>query len=433
MDLLVWEPPSGFLEAPAWQVVSSDINLVGELSLEAVRRLVAPRFEIRAAIGSGGFGSVFAAYDRHQEATVALKALYLTGTEAIARLRREFRALADWNHPNLVRMYEFFAEADGCFITMELIEGEDFVTAARGQPGQLRELLLQLVRAISSLHQAGLLHCDLKPSNVLVTPANRVVVLDFGLVTEASGGTVLFGTPAYMSPEQKAAVSLTPASDWYSIGVMLYEALTGSQFFGNPGLLPIVREPDLSRLCIDLLDPNPSSRPSADEIIERLGSTASLKATEPREVFVGRNAELTALGLAFEAARSHPVAQRVIGPPGIGKSSLARKFLSQIDGTALYTVCRERESVPFKAFDDAVGELDRYSRNTDPLIGGDRSLVTALFPQMKVDETPRRPHSNRIATNRSMRSSVCSDAGVPRPGSCYGSTMRNGAIVTVPI
>ena len=167
---------------------------------------------------------------------------------AIYRFKNEFRSLTDVNHPNLVQLYELLLDDQRWFFTMELVEGRDFLDHCRGHPvtdpeippaavddpDGLREIARQLATGLSALHDAGKLHCDIKPSNIRVAHDGRVVLLDFGLVQELfpthgdlTVDAELAGTPAYMSPEQAAGSRLTVASDWYSVGVVLYEALTG--------------------------------------------------------------------------------------------------------------------------------------------------------------------------------------------------------------
>src|SRR6478736_826237 len=242
-----------------------------------------PRFELRRRLGAGAFGVVYEALDRERNSLVALKTLRRTGEEALYRLKQEFRSLADIAHPNLVSLYELFSDGEQWFFTMELVEGRSFHEAVCAGDGKspissdvtvgnddsaagntqtlegvpdlspelpvpairrrrltshfdlalLRSALAQTVAGIEFLHAAGKLHRDIKSSNVLVTPSQRVVLLDFGLVTELDvsdeedRSLALAGTPAYMSPEQGSGRPLSEASDWYSVGVMLYEALTG--------------------------------------------------------------------------------------------------------------------------------------------------------------------------------------------------------------
>jgi serine/threonine protein kinase len=200
------------------------------------------RFMVLDRLGSGGFGVVYQVYDRHRETLLALKTLRRTAAGPLLQLKREFRVLADISHPNLVTLYEMFLEDGRWFFTMELVDGVDFLRYASSLGddfGRLRHAVRQLAEGVSALHQYGNLHCDLKPSNIMVERGGRVLILDFGLVTDFSGadrtgGAILCGTPGYMSPEQAAGLPLSPASDWYSVGVILYEALTGTRLFPEP-------------------------------------------------------------------------------------------------------------------------------------------------------------------------------------------------------
>src|SRR5262245_29745083 len=204
---------------------------------------------------------------------------------------------------------------------MELCPGRSFLHWLRSAPAgdeesRLRHALRQLAQAVHALHQADKLHRDLKPSNVLVTPEGRVVVLDFGLSAELPSSGLyhssqhhLVGTVAYMAPEQAACDPVTAASDWYSVGVMLYEALTGHLPFEGSHVDVLIdkqhHEPrpptvyvqdipeDLKWLCIDLLRRDPGQRPYGSEIIRRLGdATAAPMKAAPVRPFVGRERHL---------------------------------------------------------------------------------------------------------------------------------------------
>jgi X-X-X-Leu-X-X-Gly heptad repeat protein len=220
------------------------------------------RFTILARVGEGGMGVVYKALDKERGGVVALKTLHALGAAAVFRLKHEFRSLADLSHPNLIALHELVQSGGHWFMTMEYVEGTHFLAwvrpggalaysqtmtstslsaigdpapARRDEPhgvdgamldvGRLRDGFAQLASGVAALHAAGKLHRDIKPSNVLVTTAGRVVLLDFGLVTELAPGRVgldeMAGTAGYMAPEQSFGGPLGAASDWYAAGVML--------------------------------------------------------------------------------------------------------------------------------------------------------------------------------------------------------------------
>ncbi|MEY4579100.1 MAG: hypothetical protein RL701_3803, partial [Pseudomonadota bacterium] len=276
----------------------------------------APRYEILSGLGEGATGAVYLAMDREMGEKVALKKLFRMDQRSVLRFKREFRALADLHHPNLVKLYDLQRASDAWFLTMEFVDGVDLrrelvqadVRATRDESGtslraaglepqrlaRIVHAFLQLASGVHAVHQAGMLHRDLKPSNVLITKAGRVVVLDFGLVRELGqarsevtlDGTVA-GTPAYMPPEQALGRELSEASDWYAFGVMLYEVLSGGslpidgrtatqliqrKLKADPQPLAAELAPRvLLSLCMALLRREAPARPHANEILEVLG------------------------------------------------------------------------------------------------------------------------------------------------------------------
>ena len=290
------------------------------------------------------------------------------------------------------------------------------VTGGRLREERLRGALGQIASGLVALHDAGRVHRDLKPSNVLVADDDRVVILDFGLATNRTLGlgaadpAEIAGTPAYMAPEQAAGSEVTPAADWYSVGVMLYQALEGRlPFTGTfeevlaakraspPPLGEAARAqfPDLAELCERLLAPAPQSRPKGDAVLAALGAapTATAPAAHEEELFVGRTEALAELADALCAARAGAcVVQLVAGPAGIGKSALARAFLRDAElgqgAVVLPARCYERESVRYKALDGAVDALSRYLRTLpsarrQALLPEDAALIARLFPVLE--------------------------------------------------
>jgi hypothetical protein len=390
------------------------------------RPWVNERFERLEWLGTGGFGVVYRAYDRAYRQWVALKVLRNVDPVRLDRFKREFRKTTTISHPNVVRLYELFANGDQWFFTMELIDGLPILDYIRA-PGpwttealttgawlqRLYQTFEQLVEGVSSLHAAGIVHGDLKPQNVLVSTQGRVVLLDFGLARDiAQQPSLVAGTPAYMAPEQLGQAPVAEPADWYSVGVLLYEALTTTVPFtgtfwevlwkkqGEDARLPATSHlPEaIVSLCHALLRRQPDQRPSGPEILERLvGRRAEetvLPGPDPQRLFVGRRQHLDVLREAFDrVGLGRPTAVHVQGASGIGKSTLVRHFLDTIrrehgEIVVLAGRCHESESVPFKALDELVDGLSRYlgqleAADVDALMPRDLSLLTRVFPALR--------------------------------------------------
>lgn len=427
---------------------------------EALRAMLdAVRFTLVRRLGTGGMGVVYEAYDQKRGELVALKTMRRVDPTALVRFKQEFRSLADCTHPNLVNLYELFAVDDRWFFTMELVEGTDFVTHVRSPaagpaprererhrpdaetaggaaPGEararpeeaspefdearLRDALRQLAEGVEALHRSGKLHRDIKPTNVLVALEGRVVLLDFGLTAdlESSGrhGTAerqIVGTVAHMSPEQAGGLPITAASDWYSVGVILFEAMTGRLPFVGPSQELIVakqtsRPPspaelvpnlpdDLVRLCLDLLARDPAARPTGREVIRRAtghdpGGLEPPQRSRPLPL-IGRSRHLQVLDSAFAGlARGRTQSIFVFGRTGTGKTTLIRSFLKGLttheEAVVLSGRCYERESVPYKALDNLFDALARYlkslpARRIASVLPPDVGHLARVFPVLE--------------------------------------------------
>ncbi|MEY4514035.1 MAG: Serine/threonine-protein kinase PknB, partial [Pseudomonadota bacterium] len=341
---------------------------------ETSEQLRVGRFELTATLGRGGMGIAYEARDPLHDRPIALKMLHQRGPLSLYRLKREFRSLAQLRHPNLVRLYELFVERDTAYFTMERVQGTDFVSYVRlgVEPGalpdetRLRDALAQLCEGVRALHDAGKLHRDLKPANVLVTEAGRVVLLDFGLVHDVHDGSVpAEGTPAFMAPEQRHGQT-TQASDWYSVGCMLRDALYGPAprthaATPSPAGSPRASLP-LVALCEQLLAVEPERRVSIDPWWIATGALSPVRSSKPPP-FTGREAELHSLRAAFERCPLGPTVVLLRGASGIGKTALMNHFAlatTTRGALVLRGHCYERESVAYNAFDGIVDELTRH-------------------------------------------------------------------------
>jgi serine/threonine protein kinase len=442
------------------------------------------RFVIERRLGAGGMGVVYQAYDRQRNDHVALKTFRDLDPAAIYYIKQEFRTLADVSHPNLVSLYELISEGEQLFFTMQLLQGVDFLSyvwssgpaadvASDGERSssvagdaetvayvprggthdpsrltnlerpvlgprlrfnldRLRGALKQLVEGVCALHHAGKVHRDIKPSNIFVTQDHRVVLLDFGLATElaaqadeTAGPHGVIGTALYMSPEQAAGMPATSASDWYCVGVVLYQALTGRLPFSGTNSRVLgkkqVSDPrppkefapgipeDLNALCVDLLSRNPAGRPTGEQVRRRTGNLPP----DPAEStgiarggtvpFVGRQQHLEVLSDAYASLQEgRTTVVFVHGRSGTGKSMLVERFLESLrhdDAVVLAGRCYEQESVPYKALDSLVDALSHYLLRlphvqVEALLPRDAAALARVFPVLRrveaVAYAPRR-------------------------------------------
>ncbi len=402
------------------------------------------RFRLVRCLGSGATGDVYEAWDRERGAQIALKTLRHLHPHTIARFKNEFRALQDIEHANLISIGELLEEDGHLFFTMELVRGQGFLAWIAGDETRLRHALIEMSRGLVALHAAGKVHRDVKPSNVLITEDGRVVVLDFGLLADAEQGDTwsgqsIVGTPHYMAPEQAAGQAIGPAADWYAVGVMLYEALTGTLPFDGP-LMKILLdkqqgEPpppesiapaapaDLVTLCKLLLHFDPAQRPSGEAVLRKLGRAPTARQTLPPSTplthgppFVGRLGELATLQATLDACASQrkPAAVLVEGDSGVGKSTLVRVFARTLGKptAVLSGRCFERESVSYKAFDGVVEDAARLLARMEPadaaaLLPLHGALLAQVFPTLKrVKAFADAPMPSAEATSRELRGRV---------------------------
>ncbi len=278
--------------------LAGDDETPGEPDLQAGARF--GHYEIRGKLGRGGMGEVYSTLDTELGRVVALKLLApdVAGTpKAVERLIREAKAASALNHPNIVTVYGLVRHETKLALAMELVEGEALRRYC-GQPqpvGRVIDWVRQVAKALAAAHEHGIVHGDVKPENLMARPDGYVKVLDFGLARQLmpagqTGSTNLSGMPGgtlkYMSPEQACGQRATPASDIFSLGLVLYELATGTHPFATDSpidtahaiahntpkpvsALNLKIPAALDRLIGSMLAKDPGKRASAEEVVSR--------------------------------------------------------------------------------------------------------------------------------------------------------------------
>jgi eukaryotic-like serine/threonine-protein kinase len=282
------------------------------------------RYRTVRRIDAGGMGEVWEAEDTLLGRRVAIKVLAeeLAGDQvAVRRFRREARATAMLNHPNVIRVFDF-VEGRAPFLVMELLEGQTLATRMRDgalPPPEAARIAAAVADGLEVAHRAGIIHRDIKPSNIMLTPGGEVKVMDFGIAAaweaHSTTGQQLLATAGYAPPERIMGEHATPAGDLYSLGVVLYEMLTGRPPFTADNAEALLRAhleqaprpvrelvfwvpPEIAAACEAALAKDPAARPpSAGALAARLrdaaqAAQASADRFSPRSLGAERPAEV---------------------------------------------------------------------------------------------------------------------------------------------
>ena len=290
--------------------------------------MVAGRYELREQIGSGGSGTVFLAHDRVLDRQVAVKRMHAgSDDEALARLRIEARLSGLLAHPGIARVHDFGEEdADGAtapYLVMEYVDGVPLRDVLQEEgplsPDRVMGIVAQVADALAVAHRAGIVHRDVKPSNILVRPHGAVTLIDFGIarghdVEPVTLTGTIVGTVDYISPEQAAGAGATARSDLYALGLVAYECLTGERPLRRdtqvatvlahvnedvPALPRTIPEP-VRDLVHRLTARDPRRRPEDAAAVARL-ARAALGLTMPLEVVPGPRRRRRTLAAALVA------------------------------------------------------------------------------------------------------------------------------------
>ena len=270
--------------------------------------LLGGRYELIEIIGSGGMADIHRALDHQLQREVAVKILRdpLAQDESFQEnFLHEARAAANLSHPNVVTIFDFGRDDGTLYIVMEYIAGTDLKTLIRRRkqltPLEAVELMKKISDGVGYAHRAGLVHCDLKPQNILVTPDNKVKITDFGVsralatIQPDEHSDIVWGSPQYFSPEQASGGAPSPASDVYSLGAILYEMITGQPPFvadsaADLAKLHLTAEPipprsiessipePLQQIVLKILAKEPSARYRTAHQLGRILTNLDLKA-----------------------------------------------------------------------------------------------------------------------------------------------------------
>jgi serine/threonine-protein kinase len=269
------------------------------VDVEAGPEILAGRYELGEVIGHGGMSVVRRAVDRQLQRDVAVKLLrpaYAAHVDSRRRFEEEARAAARISHPSVVTVFDSGEDGEQAFLVMECLPGRTLAEVLADGPlpaEQVRSIAGQLLGALAAAHAVGVVHRDVKPGNVLMTPDGKAKLADFGIAKTAetpdlTATGLVVGTAWYVAPERLAGAPASPASDLYSLGVVLYEAATGEKP-SDGGPSPAV-DPALATAIDRALQPDPALRfHSADEMlaaITRDAATAPMP-LEPTAVLTG--------------------------------------------------------------------------------------------------------------------------------------------------
>lgn len=361
-------------------------------------------YRLGKELGRGRQGLVFVAHHERDGREVAIKSLLAgAGPDALYQLKREFRLLRRVHSPHLVPLYELFVEGGRAYLAMERLVGVSLDRWEPRDPPAVDAVFCGLLRGLDALHAKGLIHRDVKATNVMVEPGDHTVLLDYGLAARhreprfADPSQGLTGTPAYLAPEALYGGEPQEAWDAFSAGAVMYEAITGQRLPRDVLSWEVLDARVVERLAqvpsgmraaadgiVSLLENDPSRRATVDGVLHRLeqsSTSVALARTSTGDV-VGRTDELAQVRSAL---RWDGATVAVLGPSGIGKTSLCSAIVGESGARVLRGRCHPGEHVAHRCLDEVLDELARWLPTADAsfreaLLDDDLAVVQEAFP-----------------------------------------------------
>ena len=288
------------------------------------------KYELQGVLGKGGMSAVYKGFDPAISRSVAIKTIAKSALDEgelqhlLARFRHEAQAVGRLAHPGIVQIYDYGEDDENAYIVMELVQGKTLLQHLRAHANydlrEIGEIIGQLLDALGHAHAAGVVHRDVKPSNIMINNDGRLKISDFGIAhTESSDltqhGDVL-GTPHYMAPEQFLGLAIGVPADLYSVGVIAYDLLTGTKPFS--GTSATVMQQALNQRPADPSSLNPKLSPLMDEVLQQA------LAKKPEERFQSAAEFAAAFRLAIDASLGAAAAAPANAVPGAGLLNAAR-------------------------------------------------------------------------------------------------------------
>ena len=418
VEILLAQPSAGSpLDHPAWQGIAPGPDEPDSQTLAQGHKL--GHFEIVSLLGRGGMGEVYKARDPRLNRDVAIKVLpesFAHDPERVARFEREARAASALSHPNIVAVYDVGSENGTHWIASELVDGEPLNRIIRRgplPPSKAIDIAEQIAEGLAAAHSRGIVHRDLKPANILVTPEGRVKIIDFGLAKartseDLSASGVTMGTPAYMSPEQLLGKVVDHRSDICSLGLILFEMLSGKLPYVFGAALPKDAAQRLGKVVGICLEREPARRfqSAADLGFALRSASKSRGARKPTWVLLAGAAAIATAGFALwpRAATTpqnlperfltritsngysfHPAISpdgKLIAYSAAVKDPKPQIWVQQAAGGAAVQVTHEKEGADFPSFSPdgtAILYQAHDSIYETSSLGGDPRHITAGF------------------------------------------------------